>query len=68
MSIKTLEERIVNLKKVSAGVETTEQAELRQLDMRGEDPYRITVVLAKVVPDKVYVPTPISKSTPSVQQ
>ena len=47
MSIKTLEERIVNLKKVSAGVETTEQAELRQLDMRGEDPYRIMVVLAK---------------------
>ena len=47
MSIKTLEERIVNLTKVSAGVETTEQAELRQLDMRGEDPYRITVVLAK---------------------
>ena len=46
MSIKTLEERIVNLKKVSAGVETTEQAELRQLDMRGEDPYRITAGLA----------------------
>ena len=36
MSIKTLEERIVNLKKFTAGVETTEQAELRQLDMRGE--------------------------------
>ena len=36
MSIKTLEERIVNLKKVSAGVETTKWNELRQLDMRGK--------------------------------
>jgi len=48
MSIKNLEERIVNLTKVSAdNVQTTEEAELRQLDMRGPDPHKITVVLAK---------------------
>ena len=42
MSIKKLEERIVNLTKVSTNnVRTTEEAELRQLDMRGPDPPRI---------------------------
>ena len=48
MSLKKLEERIVNLTKVSTNnVRTTEEAELRQLDMKGPDPHKITVVLAK---------------------
>lgn len=48
MSIKSLEERIVNLTKVTAdGKETTVEAELRQLKMRGGIPSKCTVVLAK---------------------
>ena len=46
--IKSLEERIVNLTKVTAdGKETTVEAELRQLKMRGGIPSKCTVVLAK---------------------
>ena len=48
MSIKSLEERIVNLTKVTAdGEKTTVEAELRQLKMRGGIPSTCTVVLAK---------------------
>ena len=48
MNIKSLEERIVNLTKVTAdGKETTVEAELRQLKMRGGIPSKCTVVLAK---------------------
>ena len=48
MSIKKLEERIVKLKKVSSdNIETIVEAELRQLDMKGPDPIKISVVLAK---------------------
>ncbi len=48
MSIKSLEERIVNLTKVTAdGEKTTVEAELRQLKMRGGIPSKCTVVLAK---------------------
>ena len=48
MSIKSLEERIVNLTKVTTdGKETTVEAELRQLKMRGGIPSKCTVVLAK---------------------
>ena len=48
MSTKSLEERIVNLTKVTAdGKETTVEAELRQLKMRGGIPSKCTVVLAK---------------------
>ena len=48
MSIKSLEERIVNLTKVSAdGEKTTVEAELRQLKMQGGIPSKCTVVLAK---------------------
>ena len=47
--IKPLEERIVNLTKSADGVRTTEEAELRQLDVtRGSRlPRQIVVVLAK---------------------
>ena len=47
--IKPLEERIVNLTKSANGVRTTEEAELRQLDVaRGSRlPRQIVVVLAK---------------------
>ena len=46
--IKSLEERIVNLTKVTAdGKKTTVEAELRQLKMRGGIPSKCTVVLAK---------------------
>ena len=46
--IKSLEERIVNLTKVSTdNVKTTVEAELRQLKMQGGIPKRISVVLAK---------------------
>ena len=48
MIIKSLEERIVNLTKVSAGnVQTTVEAELRQLKMEAGEPIQATVVLAK---------------------
>ena len=48
MSIKSLEERIVNLTKVTAdGEKTTVEAELRQLKMQGGIPSKCTVVLAK---------------------
>ena len=48
MSIKSLEERIVNLTKVTAdGEKTTVEAELRQLKMQGGIPKQISVVLAK---------------------
>ena len=48
MSIKSLEERIVNLTKVTAdGKKTTVEAELRQLKMQGGIPSKCTVVLAK---------------------
>ena len=46
--IKSLEERIVNLTKVTTdNVETTVEAELRQLEMKGGVPIQISVVLAK---------------------
>ena len=46
--IKSLEERIVNLTKVSTdNVQTTVEAELRQLEMKGGVPIQISVVLAK---------------------
>ena len=46
--IKSLEERIVNLTKVTAdNVQTTVEAELRQLKMQGGIPKHISVVLAK---------------------
>ena len=48
--IKSLEERIVNLTKVTAdGKETTVEAELRQLKMQGGIPSKCTVVLAKEI-------------------
>ena len=48
MSIKSLEERIVNLTKVSTdNVQTTVEAELRQLKMEAGEPIQATVVLAK---------------------
>ena len=48
MNIKSLEERIVNLTKVTAdGEKTTVEAELRQLKMQGGIPKQISVVLAK---------------------
>ena len=48
MSIKSLEERIVNLTKVTAdGEKTTVEAELRQLKMQGGIPSKCTVILAK---------------------
>ena len=46
--IKSLEERIVNLTKVTTdNVQTTVEAELRQLEMKGGIPKHISVVLAK---------------------
>ena len=48
MIIKSLEERIVNLTKVSTdNVQTTVEAELRQLKMEAGEPIQATVVLAK---------------------
>ena len=48
MIIKNLEERIVNLTKVSTdNVQTTVEAELRQLEMKGGIPIQVSVVLAK---------------------
>ena len=48
MTQKSLEERIVNLTKVTTDdVQTTVEAELRQLEMQGGIPKRISVVLAK---------------------
>ena len=48
MITKSLEERIVNLTKVSTdNVKTTVEAELRQLKMQGGIPKQISVVLAK---------------------
>ena len=47
-TIKSLEERIVNLTKVTTdNVETTVEAELRQLKMEAGEPIQATVVLAK---------------------
>ena len=46
--IKSLEERIVNLTKVSTdNVQTTVEAELRQLKMEAGEPIQATVVVAK---------------------
>jgi len=46
--IKSLEERIVNLTKVTTdNIQTTVEAELRQLKMKGGIPKQGTVVLAK---------------------
>ena len=46
--IKSLEERIVNLTKVTTDdVQTTVEAELRQLKMEAGEPIQATVVLAK---------------------
>jgi len=48
MSIKSLEERIVNLTKVTTdNIQTTVEAELRQLEMKGGEPIQVSVVLAK---------------------
>jgi len=48
MITKSLEERIVNLTKVTTdNVQTTVEAELRQLEMKGGLPIQATVVLAK---------------------
>ena len=48
MITKSLEERIVNLTKVTTdNVETTVEAELRQLEMKGGVPIQVSVVLAK---------------------
>ena len=50
--IKSLEERIVNLTKVTTdNVETTVEAELRQLEMKGGVPIQISVVLAYTPPN-----------------
>ena len=47
-TIKSLEERIVNLTKVSTdNVQTTVEAELRQLEMKGGKPIQVSVVLPK---------------------
>ena len=47
-TIKSLEERIVNLTKVSTdNVQTTVEAELRQLKMEAGEPIQATVVVAK---------------------
>ena len=46
--IKSIEDRIVTLQKVTAdGVESVVEAELRQLDMNGMEPTKIAVVLAR---------------------
>ena len=46
--IKSLEERIVNLTKVTTdNIQTTVEAELRQLKMEAGEPIQATVVLAK---------------------
>ena len=48
MITKSLEERIVNLTKVTTdNVQTTVEAELRQLEMKGGIPIQASVVLAK---------------------
>lgn len=48
MITKSLEERIVNLTKVTTdNVQTTVEAELRQLKMEAGEPIQATVVLAK---------------------
>lgn len=48
MITKSLEERIVNLTKVTTdNVQTTVEAELRQLEMKGGVPIQVSVVLAK---------------------
>ena len=49
-TIKSLEERIVNLTKGSTNnVQTTVEAELRQLKMEAGEPIQATVVLAKEI-------------------
>ena len=46
--MKTLNERIVELQKIdSAGVISTEEAELRQVNLLGMEPKDIKVVLAR---------------------
>ena len=48
MTTKSLEERIVNLTKVTTdNIQTTVEAELRQLEMQGGIPIQVSVVLAK---------------------
>ena len=48
MKTKSLEERIVNLTKVTTdNIQTTVEAELRQLEMKGGVPIQVSVVLAK---------------------
>jgi len=48
MITKSLEERIVNLTKVTTdNVQTTVEAELRQLKMEAGEPIQATVILAK---------------------
>ena len=48
MITKSLKERIVNLTKVTTdNVQTTVEAELRQLEMQGGIPKQVMVVLAK---------------------
>ena len=48
MITKSLEERIVNLTKVTTdNVQITVEAELRQLEMKGGLPIQVSVVLAK---------------------
>ena len=47
-SIKTIEDRIVSLEKITSdGVSSKEEAELRQIDMTGMEPKQISVVLAR---------------------
>jgi len=47
-SIRTIEDRIVSLEKITAeGVSSEEEAELRQIDMIGMEPKQISVVLAR---------------------
>ena len=47
-SIKSIEDRIVNLQKVSPdGSSSVVEAELRQLDLNGMEPKQIAVVLAR---------------------
>ena len=46
-NIKSLEDRIINIVRTSDGVRSSEEAELRHLDMNGTEPRMIKVVLAK---------------------
>jgi len=46
-NIKSLEDRIINIVRTSDGIRSSEEAELRHLDMNGTEPRMIKVVLAK---------------------